>query len=523
MIPRLVNGAIIVVLLLLLLVDSSKCCTAFTTRRWTTTTTALSRQRTLQVAVSTALHQQLHQQAEEDPVERENSRAALPRRRFFTSTTATAVTAGLASAYWTSRRRCCTIGGSAAATAAVAEPSGLVRAIRPNAYRVDSTIPPTLLPVATASAQLAVLRNLGRGLGTAKEAVYIDRLNLNNMLQKAVYGTANAVRNIGGGGGGGGNAPAPASFVCLGLPAQPAGRDVDLTVSLLQSILDQAVQAGKPVAIAVSAFPYPTQAAIDEYVAGTTTLTELQWALRDAGVAADLGTVYAPLLAYARQFSRRVPLRFSLLAVGATAENRRTVQTQGLQALAPADRARYVADPPGFIAATSDPIFQLYADRSLLKDAPPNDDNNSNANNFFAERILVHEAGATAVAKYALAHPGCVVAVVAPVNDLRYMGGTNGRIPRVYTALLQQQQQAARDPPGGAATAPPPPGAPLTARDVTTILLNPTAADSLSRTVRLRLEIGTGPDSLPYQTKIADYLWFSASPAVSLLPRVMDY
>jgi hypothetical protein len=36
------------------------------------------------------------------------------------------------------------------------------------------------------------------------------------------------------------------------------------------------------------------------------------------------------------------------------------------------------------------------------------------------------------------------------------------------------------------------------------------------------LEIGTGPATLTSQAKIADYLWFSASPKVNLIPRLMN-
>jgi hypothetical protein len=36
------------------------------------------------------------------------------------------------------------------------------------------------------------------------------------------------------------------------------------------------------------------------------------------------------------------------------------------------------------------------------------------------------------------------------------------------------------------------------------------------------LEIGTGPRTLEFQTKVADYLWFSSMPKVNLVTRLMD-
>ena len=57
---------------------------------------------------------------------------------------------------------------------------------------------------------------------------------------------------------------------------------------------------------------------------------------------------------------------------------------------------------------------------------------------------------------------------------------------------------------------------------VTTILINPSAQKTLSQSKFLRLEIGTGPSTIEYQTKVADYLWFSSIPKVNLLPRLMN-
>jgi hypothetical protein len=51
---------------------------------------------------------------------------------------------------------------------------------------------------------------------------------------------------------------------------------------------------------------------------------------------------------------------------------------------------------------------------------------------------------------------------------------------------------------------------------VVSVLLNPTALDSLSPTAQLRLALAYGP-FLPKQRTLADYLWFAQSPPVRVL------
>ena len=57
---------------------------------------------------------------------------------------------------------------------------------------------------------------------------------------------------------------------------------------------------------------------------------------------------------------------------------------------------------------------------------------------------------------------------------------------------------------------------------VTSILLNPRAWETLSESQFLQLEISTAPNNWTYQTKVADYLWFSSMPKVNMLPRMMN-
>lgn len=371
---------------------------------------------------------------------------------------------------------------------------------RPTAYRVDSTIPPTLQALSTAPQQTTVLVNLGQGYGTDKKALVVDTVNLNNVLNKAVFGTATSLsRNLGlssddttGKG--------LASFVCFGMPSvEDNAPSLNLLSSLIQEITSKRKSSQKdPTAIGLYFCPYSSQPVLDDYLEGRCDLTTLQEKLTQASVPQYLVRDYIPILQYAKE------RKFDLIAMAIENDDLQTVRKKGIQFIDPDRRAEYVLDPQGFIDQTQDPRYQMYTDRSLFKDYTPVQSNAKDSEgNFFAERILVHEAAASAVVRFTSSRPNALVLFPAPVADLRFMQGINGRIPRI------------------AAKASPDENTRITENAVTTILLDPSAQDTLSKSRYLRLEIGTGPDSLAYQTKVADYLWFSSTPPVNLLPRLM--
>lgn len=377
--------------------------------------------------------------------------------------------------------------------------SGYVPAVRPTAYRVDSTEPPTLIPLSNARKQGKMLYDLGRGSGTDKDAILEDSINLNNILNKAVFGTIDKISGlVGGKEDDSRSGPGYASFVCMGVPAATTPTDIDLAMSLLGPIVDaRDNNKDRNTALGLSFCPLSVQPALESY-SKSGDEAALKVAVRESGVEENLVDMYMPLLRYARERS------LQLLALSPEIQDIADARTQGLQAVNPERRQEYVADPQGFISLTQQPKYKLYTDRSLLKDFHPvgKDDK---VTGFFAERILVHEAAATAAAKYAVDRPESLVVLVAPSPDLRYLQGINGRIPRIAAALS-----------GGKSASK------ITNNAVTTILLNPTAQETLSLSRYLRLEIGTGPETLQYQTKVADYFWFSSSPKVNMIPRLMN-
>ena len=363
---------------------------------------------------------------------------------------------------------------------------------RPTAYRVDSTQPPTLIPVEDARSQLKVLEKLGKGSGTDKDAVVNDTINLNNILNKAVFGSIEAISGLVGGKEDPNSGTGYASFVCMGIPSSPTSADFDLAGSLLQPII---ASRKAEAALGLSSFPLSSQPDLDSFCA-TGDERILSSSLAEKGVEKESIDLYMPLLRQARNKS------LNLLALAPEKVDIVTARAKGLQDVDPDRRKSYVVDAEGFIALSQDPRFRVYTERSLLKDFQPKEAD-ERPGGFFAERILVHETAATIVSKYAVQHPDSLVTVVAPVSDLRFLQGINGRIPRVCQFLNPSQNK-------------------VTDNAVTTILLNPTASETLSLSRYLRLEIGTGPDTLDYQSKVADYLWFSSPPKVNTIPRLMN-
>ena len=313
------------------------------------------------------------------------------------------------------------------------------------------------------------------------------------MMNKAIFGSIEAVTTaVGNSKDESASGAGYASFVCLGVPCKTKPTDVDLAISLLSTI----VQARKSdAAVGISCCPLSSQAALDEYL-DSGDGQALKTSLMTCGVPSDTVDLYMPLFENSRSWS--VPL----IATSPEFDDIRKARNEGLQNVRADRRASYVLDTEGFIALSQDPKFRLYTDRSLLKDFEPLN-NSDKPGDFFAERILVHEAAATALAKFASGRPDSLVAMVAPMQDLRFLGGINNRIPRVCEFLNKDKNK-------------------VNDNAVTTILLNPSAEETLSKSRFLRLEIGTGPETLDLQTKVADYLWFSSMPKVNMIPRLMN-
>jgi hypothetical protein len=377
---------------------------------------------------------------------------------------------------------------------------------RATAYLVDSTIPPSLVPF-RASREAAILKSLGNGLGTNKAPYTEDALNLNNMMNKAVFGTIDTVKGIVGSGTGEDGEADPkkkkkfdASFVFLGVDYADAN-DAELAVGLMTDILKP--RRGANSALALEFAPLSMQPALDSYLSSTGSGTSsadaenalVQSLAQEGQVPKSIIENQLPLLRFAKS------KQLSIIACAPELSDAKSVRTGGLQSITEEQRVKYVADAEGFIAWTQDAKNRVYTDKSLMKDFAPINDKDA-PGNYFAEKILTHETMATAIARYAVRHPGTLVVAVAPLKDVRYFGGANGRLARVCKYIKGDTN--------------------IDEEAVTTILLNPSAKETLSKSNFIRLEIGTRPDLLKYETKVADYLWFSSMPKVNMIPRMMN-
>ncbi len=378
------------------------------------------------------------------------------------------------------------------------------------------------------------------GNGTPKNPFVENDINLNNFMNKAVFGTLDAVTQVVGAGGEMGNASALKSgknyqsFVFFGAnfddtyTASPdkllgeTNADAKLAVALLSDICKPSVRnKADSTAIGLAFFPQSSQGILNDYLLLTRNGLASQQqqkekeeeeaaenmvvkGLVESGVEEKVAKFHLPILRFAKM------KHYPLLALAPNPSDLEIVKRGGLQSLDPARREAYVADAQGFIALTQEPKFKLYTEKSLLKDFAPSssvsvkDESSFKAEqgNFFAERILVHEACATSIAKWASSRPDSMVVTIAPIPDVRFIGGINGRIPRICQYLNSESV--------------------VDEEAVTTILLNPNARETLSESQFLRLEIGTAPNNWTYQTKIADYLWFSSMPKVNMIPRMMN-
>jgi len=365
---------------------------------------------------------------------------------------------------------------------------GYVPAQRYKAYFVDSTIPPSLVPFRD-SRQAAILKNLGSGYGTQKSPLIDDSINLNNILNKTIAAGINAVN------------PDPsvkkrlssASFVFLGMDIESA-TDVALARTLLQVMVKP--RSRQSTALGLPWIPQSLQSALNDF-SRSMNVSFLKETLIKSDIPSSIVEAQIPLLDYA------VAQKLTLVALAPEVQDMRVVRKEGLQNIDVERRANYVVDAQGFIQTTQDPKFKLYADRSMFKEFQPLDENDR-PSDFFAQRILYDEAVATAAAKWALLQPGPspLMIITSETKDVRFMGGANARIPRVCRYLS--------------------PDSAIDDTSVTTILLNPTAKNTLSASNYLRTVIGTAPDTVPYQTKVSDYLWFSETPKVNLLPHMMN-
>jgi hypothetical protein len=288
---------------------------------------------------------------------------------------------------------------------------------------------------------------------------------------------------------------AKADFVLFG-EHRESGEDKALAASILTRML--ANGAGKRrIALGLDIVDTTKQASLDSYLLNTVATPEADAALVDACGEDIRG--YLQLLHIAREQKMR------LLALGVPNQIRNKIADNGLKSLTPEEKSIYIADPDGFINLTRDPGFTVYTDKVIItgyeagvvSGAIPG---SVTAEKYFASRIFEDEALACSIARRSVDDE--TIVVVMNGDAVKFGFGVEERLRR--NIIRKRSENGAE----GKA-------------DVVSVLLNPTAKDSLSPTVQLQLALGYGK-FLKDQRPLAEYIWFSDYPPVKILTRTKN-
>jgi hypothetical protein len=214
-----------------------------------------------------------------------------------------------------------------------------------------------------------------------------------------------------------------------------------------------------------------------------------------------------------------------VVSVGVGAETVARVEKKGFEGLTDDDRAKYMPDPTDFVQSVANKGFKRYADASIV------DDYNRDAQRlgkkaadmpssekYFAKEILQNEGIAAQLAKNVAGRPNDLTVLVTDDSRVRFGYGVKER-----TLKLLQVLEAG----GGGEGAPAPPSGGGSAAAITatgnpdrvlSVMIDPTAADSLSATAQLRLSLAYG-QYLGDQRPLADFVWFSEAPPLKIIAR----
>lgn len=165
----------------------------------------------------------------------------------------------------------------------------------------------------------------------------------------------------------------------------------------------------------------------------------------------------------------------------------------------------------GFLQSVLAEGFKRYSDSvitSRFEQESSSSRRFTSVENYFSYRILQQEYTATLVARRFAdadaANKELMVVLLAPESDIKFGLGVEERVKRSVNRVR--------------ATAP----SSNNNAKVYSVLLNPSAVDSLSDTAQLRLVLAYGPTLLRYQRPLADFLWYSEYPPVRLLTRTKN-
>lgn len=236
--------------------------------------------------------------------------------------------------------------------------------------------------------------------------------------------------------------------------------------------------------------------------------------------------VYKPIFHLARD--RGIPL----VALNVLSETQQRVKENGLDGLSELEKQIYVPDTDGFVLSVKGPGFQRYTEKVILPSYQFHAENkllgdNPTPEKFFSSRILWDEGMASSAVTYLTEKPAkTMMVVLTGLDHVKFGYGIRERALRglknfrdkKYAASLAAYEALVAAASGDEKKKPQKPADAPKDVKVLSVLLNPTAQDSLSPTVQLQLCLAYGP-FLKDQKPLADFLWFTDSPPVKILTR----
>lgn len=209
---------------------------------------------------------------------------------------------------------------------------------------------------------------------------------------------------------------------------------------------------------------------------------------------------FLPILRLARQS------RILLLPLDSSNTVKETVLADGLGGLPEEARAQLVPDTEGFLQSAAGSGFKSYSDNVLLTgygDLIRTKNGTGTVapfENYIASRIIRDEVMAARAAQWKKSNPNAMLLLLLSAEQTKYGYGVQERIKRNINKYSDS---------------------PVKSGEVLSVLLNPTALDSYSPTVQLRLALAYGA-YLKDQRPLSDFLWFSVCPPVKLLTRLKN-
>lgn len=273
-------------------------------------------------------------------------------------------------------------------------------------------------------------------------------------------------------------------------------------------LLDRMVQSNpKPITLGIVDFinndsDDNVQLALDEYIQSSDSIEacdERLYSTLKSSVSVELFNSYKPMLHYAKTH------KFKLVPFGTPVSINKRVLVNGLGALSEEEKAKYVPDLNGFVESVKQPGFRRYTDNVIIESfATNNVDKTVTPEQHFSLRILQDEAIAAKAASYSAANSNQLLVLISPLDRVIFGYGIYARIKR-----YQQLYKAGKEEVDAKA---------VEKESLLSLVINPTATDSLSAINQLQLTLGYGK-YLEESYVLSDFIWFSEYPMVKLLTR----